>query len=315
MTVVSTASKGPISHDSLKRVPSSSTIIAKSQLGLDYDGSTPSATEGDTATDTDLETETEVETEELGRGQTMFESTSSQSSTTKSSRTSSRSPRRQKFTHVHISSHKQHVSTASSLSGYDDSRSKRGRKPISEHDLVNKYFRRDMVIFRNLDVLRWVLLDLCCVDVEIHSFIFLFIAPSAPDALLVVLITYTTLFTLMPSAVFASHSTLVAVHYTHAFIWCLIHVFGLGLLLRAQSKNKFLVKHFMKNYHYTFGNEEGANGAIVEAFANFKAISNASLCMTYGRSSSGNLCLDVINRSFLFSVLHRIGVANILDPL
>lgn len=130
-----------------------------------------------------------------------------------------------------------------------------------------------------------------------------------------VLITYATLFTLLPSAVFASHSTLVAVHFTHAFIWCLIHVFGLGLLLRAQSKNKFLVKHYMKNYHYTFGSEEGANGAIMEAFANFKAIYNASLCMTYGKSSWGSFHLEeVINRPFVFSVLHRIGVANVLDP-
>ncbi|KIK55717.1 hypothetical protein GYMLUDRAFT_87557 [Collybiopsis luxurians FD-317 M1] len=104
---------------------------------------------------------------------------------------------------------------------------------------------------------------------------------SAPDVLLIVLLIYVALFTVLPASIFASTSSLIAIHFVHALVWCVVHVFGLGLLLRAQSESKFLVKHFVRNYHYTFGDGDGAKGAIVESFANFKAIYNASLCMMY----------------------------------
>ena len=40
----------------------------------------------------------------------------------------------------------------------------------------------------------------------------------------------------------------------------------------------------MKNYYYR-DDSEGVVGARVEAFANWKAIYNLSMCMTYGRFS------------------------------
>ncbi|KAJ4480883.1 phospholipid methyltransferase-domain-containing protein [Lentinula aciculospora] len=257
-----------------KRTPlvSSSSLLKstnKSALGTsvntveaeesDVELTTPSVTEGETATDTDLETETETEIEEKGNHVGLVIETKtklgspSRVGKNDGGRVSPRNLRNKK-----ISNHRQQTSIASSLSitSAGDSSPKK-RKSISQHDLLNKYFRRDTVIFRNLDVLR------------------------APDALLVVLIAYVTLFTLLPSSVFASHPSLVAVHFIHALAWSIFHVFGLGLLLRAQSESKFLVKHYMKHYHYTFGSEEGAKGAIIESFSNFKAIYNASLCMTY----------------------------------
>ncbi|KAJ3867808.1 phospholipid methyltransferase-domain-containing protein [Lentinula novae-zelandiae] len=239
-----------------KPVPSTSGIEISEVEESDTELTTPSATEGETATDTDLETETETEIEEKENhvGIVLKTNTKLRSPVRNGSgRMSPKSPRARKS-----SNHRQQGSVASSLSTTSTGDSTfKTRKSVSQHDLLNKYFRRDMVIFRNLDVLR------------------------APDALLVILVAYVALFTLLPSSVFASHSSLVAVHFIHALSWCLFHVFGLGFLLRAQSESKFLVKHYMKNYHYTFGNEEGAKGAIVEAFANFKAIYNASLCMTY----------------------------------
>lgn len=66
----------------------------------------------------------------------------------------------------------------------------------------------------------------------------------------------------------------------HALIWTLFHSFGLGLVLRAQSKSKFLVRHYLKHYHYPSG--DGGLGAIQEAFSNWKSIYNLSCCMTYG---------------------------------
>jgi phosphatidylethanolamine N-methyltransferase len=69
--------------------------------------------------------------------------------------------------------------------------------------------------------------------------------------------------------------------FAHALAWTLFNTFGLGQLLKAQSERKFLVRHFVKNYHYPAN--DGGRGAIREAFANWKQLYNLSMCMTYGR--------------------------------
>ncbi|KAJ6554459.1 phosphatidylethanolamine N-methyltransferase [Mycena capillaripes] len=189
-----------------------------------YASSTPSATEGDTATETDLETETEHEGEAAvpaGRRRTR-------------------------------PGHQQQASNASDLSLREASPPKKKKKLLSQHDLFNKYFRRDTVVLKNLDFLR------------------------ANDATLVLIITYSLVVSLLPRL---SDPTALALHFAHALGWCLFHCFGLGLLLRAQGQSKFLVRHFLKNYHYPAN--DGDRGAIVEAFANWKAIYNLSLCMSY----------------------------------
>ena len=99
--------------------------------------------------------------------------------------------------------------------------------------------------------------------------------------MLVLIIFYSLAFTLLPTSTLSPTGTLV-LHFCHALGWCIIHYFGLGLLLRAQSKNKFLVRHYLKNYHYS--KDDGGQGAVVEAFANWKTIYNLSMCMTYGKS-------------------------------
>ena len=70
---------------------------------------------------------------------------------------------------------------------------------------------------------------------------------------------------------------------------------GLGLLLRAQSKGKWLVRHYLKHYHYPneAGNEAdegvGREGVVKrateEAFRNWQVVYNISLVMTYGKES------------------------------
>ena len=99
--------------------------------------------------------------------------------------------------------------------------------------------------------------------------------------MLVLIIFYGLTLTLLPTL---SPTGTVVLHFCHALAWCIIHYFGLGLLLRAQSKSKFLVRHYLKNYHYSM--DDGGQSAIVEAFANWKAIYNLSMCMTYGTNSS-----------------------------
>lgn len=96
---------------------------------------------------------------------------------------------------------------------------------------------------------------------------------------MVLIITYSLILSLLPRV---SDRTALGLHFAHALAWCLFHCFGLGLLLRAQGQNKFIVRHFLKNYHYPAN--DGDRGAIVEAFSNWKSIYNLSLCMSYGLS-------------------------------
>ncbi|KAJ6463566.1 phosphatidylethanolamine N-methyltransferase [Mycena sanguinolenta] len=204
----------------VSRRPASSASITPSASGIDLDEyNTPSATDGETATETDLETETELDTDaapvSAGRRRTR-------------------------------SGHQQSPSDASSASP------PKKKKAVSQHDLLNKYFRRDTVILKNLDLFR------------------------ANDLTLVLVITYSVVISLLPAV---SARTTLNLHFAHALAWCLFHCFGLGLLLRAQGQSKFLVRHFLKNYHYPAS--DGDRGAIVEAFANWKAIYNLSLCMSY----------------------------------
>jgi phosphatidylethanolamine N-methyltransferase len=101
--------------------------------------------------------------------------------------------------------------------------------------------------------------------------------------MLVIILFYAILLSVLPSiASSLSHGSILGLHFFHALTWCLVHYVGLGWLLNAQSQNKFLVRHFVKNYHYR-DDSEGVAGARVEAFANWKAIYNLSMCMTYGR--------------------------------
>ncbi|KAF7373639.1 Phosphatidylethanolamine N-methyltransferase [Mycena sanguinolenta] len=219
--------------------PASSASVTPAS-GLDLDEyTTPSATEGETATETDLDTETELEADaapvSAGRRRTR--------------------PR-----------HQQSPSDASSTSP------PKKKKAVSQHDLLNKYFRRDTVILKNLDLFRYALASpfLLLPNPRIYATL------SANDLTLVLVITYSMVISLLPAV---SARTTLNLHFAHALAWCLFHCFGLGLLLRAQGQSKFLVRHFLKNYHYPAS--DGDRGAIVEAFANWKAIYNLSLCMSY----------------------------------
>lgn len=94
--------------------------------------------------------------------------------------------------------------------------------------------------------------------------------------MLVLLIFYILVASCLP---IMSHRATLALHFAHAFAWCSFYSVGLGLLLRAQSRSKFLVRHFLKNYAYPV-NDNG-DGAVQEAFTNWKSLYNMSMCMTY----------------------------------
>lgn len=146
--------------------------------------------------------------------------------------------------------------------------STRGRaRAVSMHDLTHRFFRKPVVVLWRLDVFR------------------------ANDFALVVLILY-AMVTLVPAL--PSQLALTA-HFLHALGWRLFHSYGLGLLLRAQSKSKWLVRHYLKHYHYP-GAEGGdavdgteretvVKRATEEAFGNWQVGYNISLVMTYGEFS------------------------------
>lgn len=123
--------------------------------------------------------------------------------------------------------------------------------------------------------------------------------------MLMLIITYSLAMSFLPRF---SDQAMLRLHFVHALAWCLVHYVGLGYLLNAQSKNKYIVRHYMKNYHYS-SNDGG--GAIVEAFANWKSIYNLSMCMTYGKSYNRDAlrCSDPFATSFV----HRRGMENLCD--
>lgn len=150
----------------------------------------------------------------------------------------------------------------------------------TQHDLMNHYFRKDTLIFKNIDLLR------------------------ASDVKLVLLVGYAVIIGFFPR----SPRSLVF-HFMHALGWRFFHSFGLGFILKAQSDNKFLVRHFIKHYHYP--GKQARIDSVKEAFANWKSLYNLSLCMTYGKWLYA--AAEDVNEAdtFLFSFLRRIGVADV----
>lgn len=45
-------------------------------------------------------------------------------------------------------------------------------------------------------------------------------------------------------------SVRLALLFFHALAWRLFHSFGLGVVLQKQGEGKWLVRHFIKHYHY-----------------------------------------------------------------
>lgn len=108
---------------------------------------------------------------------------------------------------------------------------------------------------------------------------------SASDLKLFLLVAYSFIFIgLQP----LSPKGTQLVHFLHALSWRLFHSFGLGLLLKAQSDSKWMVRHYVKHYYYPPGSP---TGAIEEAFDNWKGLYNLSSCMTYSPSCPRPVCV------------------------
>ena len=117
----------------------STMALNNSETGVE--SSTPAITDASTATtETELETETEID-------EVISPTAKGLPNVTKPTSTINK-PK--------PSRHQPQLSVASSTSSQADSGHRRAQPALSQHDLMNKYFRRDAVVFKNIDLLRFV---------------------------------------------------------------------------------------------------------------------------------------------------------------
>ncbi|GAA5966197.1 hypothetical protein JCM3765_006085 [Sporobolomyces pararoseus] len=124
---------------------------------------------------------------------------------------------------------------------------------VSRHDLDNVYFRKDLLIFKNFDAFR------------------------TRDLLFGLLLFYSVVPWFLPTSFLTSSTTSTIVLLSvNALLWRLFHTVILGLALKKQSEKNWIVRHFLKHYHY-----EERGQAIKDAWENWKILYNSSLIMTY----------------------------------
>lgn len=145
--------------------------------------------------------------------------------------------------------------------------------PITRHDLDNKYFHHDLLVFKNFDLFRSVSSSSRYLSVSHYAERSLSL--SNRDLAFAVLAFYAILVTVLPPTTRHAQITLA---FVNALLWRIFHTFGLGLALKYQSEQKWIVRHFLKHYHY-----EADGEPVQDAFSNWKATYNLSLCMSYGK--------------------------------
>jgi hypothetical protein len=132
----------------------------------------------------------------------------------------------------------------------------------------------------------------------------------AGDVKLVLLVLYIAVAAILPSL---SAKQTLALHFLHTVFWRCFHSFGLGVLLREQSERKYIVRYFMSHYYYPEGYVR--QGALEEAFTNWKSLYNMSVCMTYGmyRLRASRAPADVVSSILLFPHMADLCNAEQLD--
>ncbi|EGG03149.1 uncharacterized protein MELLADRAFT_49631 [Melampsora larici-populina 98AG31] len=120
-------------------------------------------------------------------------------------------------------------------------------RPLTRQDLDHKFFKKQMIGLSNFDPLRST--DLATSLSLLYSILFL---------------------------IFNQNKWLVSLN---AIGFRILHSFGLGILLKKQSQTRFIVRHFLKRYHY---HPEIFREVVLEdCFGNWMGIYNLSLIMVY----------------------------------
>lgn len=156
----------------------------------------------------------------------------------------------------------------------------------TRHDLDNRYFKMDLLIFKNFDFFRYIKILIShssCLTFRLTQFSGI---TRFSDLSFLLIIIYSLILTLLPAL---SKTSQIILAFIHASIWRFFHSFVLGTLLKKQSQSKWIVRHFLKHYlyHGEIGGgggsgEGGGEGAVEDAFGNWKKVYNLSLFMTYG---------------------------------
>lgn len=121
------------------------------------------------------------------------------------------------------------------------------RRPLTRQDLDHKFFKKQMIGLSNFDPLRST--DLATILSLLYSILFL---------------------------IFNRNKWVVSLN---AIGFRILHSFGLGILLKKQSQTRFIVRHFLKRYHY---HPEVFREVVLEdCFGNWMGIYNLSLIMVY----------------------------------
>lgn len=111
----------------------------------------------------------------------------------------------------------------------------------TRHDLDNRYFQHDLLVFKNFDIFRFV---------PSFSPLLSPLTPPRPsnrDLAFALLAFYAIFSLLLPSFGPKMQTTLA---FLNALAWRVFHSFGLGIALKMQSEKKWVVRHFLKHYHY-----------------------------------------------------------------
>lgn len=70
---------------------------------------------------------------------------------------------------------------------------------------------------------------------------------SARDLAFALVLVYAIVPTFLPSL---SKTATILLLFVHALAWRAFHSFALGLALKKQSERRWIVRHFIKHYHY-----------------------------------------------------------------
>ena len=120
--------------------------------------------------------------------------------------------------------------------------------PDKKHDdtreILQLYFRRDLIVFKNFDWFR------------------------TSDLFSVMVAAYSVCMALVVGP--ADNTFAICFYILHTLFWRFVHTFGLGSILHYQSTTKFWTKHFIKH-----------GDSPREAFHHWKVLYNLTLSMTY----------------------------------
>lgn len=121
----------------------------------------------------------------------------------------------------------------------------------------NRYFQHDLLVFKNFDIFRCVLSEVAQLPALTNPR-----TNRNRDFAFALLAVYAILGVALPAT---STTVQLTLAFVNALAWRLFHSFGLGFALKAQSERKWIVRHFIKHYHYEAEGEVSRINPMIES--------------------------------------------------